>query len=89
MGGENILGKRIGAALVDVVVILVLLFLIATLFGNDAYWRRPTGSLKTTRRRCASTGLAALRVRARPTRARTGEPRLPANSHKVWSPGLA
>jgi uncharacterized RDD family membrane protein YckC len=36
MGGEDILGKRIGAALVDAVVIFVLLVLIAVLFGNDA-----------------------------------------------------
>jgi uncharacterized RDD family membrane protein YckC len=35
MGGEDILGKRVRAALVDFLVILVLLVVIATLFGND------------------------------------------------------
>jgi uncharacterized RDD family membrane protein YckC len=35
MAGGGILGRRIAAALVDAAVILVLLILIATLFGND------------------------------------------------------
>ena len=35
MGGDDILRKRVGAALVDSGLILVLLILIAALFGND------------------------------------------------------
>jgi uncharacterized RDD family membrane protein YckC len=35
MGSGDILGRRVAAALVDAVVILVLLILIATLFGDD------------------------------------------------------
>jgi uncharacterized RDD family membrane protein YckC len=35
MGGDDILRKRVGAALVDTGLILVLLILIAVLFGND------------------------------------------------------
>ena len=35
MGGDDILRKRVGAALADSALILVLLILIAVLFGND------------------------------------------------------
>ena len=35
MGGGDILGKRVAAALVDTGIIFVLLILIAVLFGND------------------------------------------------------